>query len=138
MNQRQRIDYLNEKYLNKKVKIISDLAGTGDPYQGHKGIVKSINERQYQTTLLLDILDENDVLITKDWGVYICDVQLIEEPKIVHQEKKGIVLVKRTIETVDEFGNDYENTEEEIEKDEKDEKDENKLPKLKIKIKSYL
>ena len=34
-------------------------------------------------------------------------MQLIEEPKIVHQEKKGIVLVKRTIETVDEFGNDY-------------------------------
>lgn len=101
MNSRERKTYLDTMYLNKKVKIVADLKEDGNGYLGMTGVCVSIREAHYQSTAAVRLENGNTL------NFYLLELEVEKQEPIVHKEKTGIKIAKRTIENVDDFGNDY-------------------------------
>ena len=97
----ERKEWVRDTYLDKKVVTRTDFTGIGLP-KGLQGKVYNLSENTLQTVL--------NVEWEEGFGrqnVYAFDVDVIQEAPIIHKEKEGIKILKRTLENVDEYGNAY-------------------------------
>jgi len=100
MTREQKKEWLEKTYLGKTVESVTDFTNTGVP-PGCRGIVQSTLENG--STSNIRVKWEN----IGNLDTYLIDVKVIEEAPIIHKEKEGIKILKRTLENVDEYGNAY-------------------------------
>lgn len=100
MTTAERNAYLRETYVGKTVKILWDGQGHEGRYIGKEGIVKAVTRNDYNAYILMDVNGQESAF-------YLSEIQVINNEPIIHKEKSKLQLKKKSIEEVDEFGNDY-------------------------------
>jgi len=100
MTREQKKEWLEKTYLGKTVESVTDFTNTGVP-PGCRGIVQSIAESGGGSNIRVRWENIGNL------DTYLIDVKVIEEAPIIHKEKEGIKILKRTLENVDEYGNAY-------------------------------
>ena len=100
MTREQKKEWLEKTYLGKTVESVTDFTNTGVP-PGCRGIVQSTLESGSVSNIRVKWENIGNL------DTYLIDVKVIEEAPIIHKEKEGIKILKRTLENVDEYGNAY-------------------------------